>query len=212
MSYTIIERSSWPRADQFDFFRSFERPHYAVTSRLDVTTLLAAKTERGMSAYRGCLFAIGMGMNAVAELRTRFKGEEVRLYDHIDLSVTVPKEGGAFNFAYLPFTEDYAAFDQGAAEAITQAQSHARHNPDDAPDDGVAFLSCLPWMDFTSVNNAMPKRDDCIPRVSWGKFVHHSDGKTDMAMSIEVHHALVDGEHIAAYFEAVQNSLNGFEE
>jgi chloramphenicol O-acetyltransferase type A len=32
--------------------------------------------------------------------------------------------------------------------------------------------------------------------------------KTDMAMTLEVHHALVDGAHIGAYFAAVQTALD----
>ena len=53
----------------------------------------------------------------------------------------------------------------------------------------------------------MRNPDDCIPRVSWGKFVER-DGRWDMAMTLEVHHALVDGAQVGAYFTAVQEALD----
>jgi chloramphenicol O-acetyltransferase type A len=57
------------------------------------------------------------------------------------------------------------------------------------------------------MNNAMPGPDDCIPRVSWGKFVQNADDQWSMAMTLEVHHALVEGRLVGAYFEHVQRQL-----
>jgi chloramphenicol O-acetyltransferase type A len=75
--------------------------------------------------------------------------------------------------------------------------------------DDVAYLSCMPWLDYTSINNALPHADDCIPRVSWGKIVPEADGRQRMAMTIEVHHALVDGRQVGDFFAAVQAALDG---
>ena len=71
----------------------------------------------------------------------------------------------------------------------------------------VAYLSCLPWLDYTSLDNALPSANDCIPRVSWGKIVPKGDG-FDMAMTLQVHHALVDGLQVGQFFEATQTAIN----
>jgi chloramphenicol O-acetyltransferase type A len=62
-------------------------------------------------------------------------------------------------------------------------------------------------MDFTSIDNALPGPDDCIPRVSWGKNVE-TQGRWSCAMTIEVHHALVDGRQVGDYFAAVQSAVD----
>ena len=85
-----------------------------------------------------------------------------------------------------------------AAGGILDANSGER--------DDLAYLSCMPWLDYTSINNALPGPDDCIPRITWGKIVER-DGRWEMAMTLEVHHALVDGEQVGAYFAAVQDAL-----
>ena len=71
----------------------------------------------------------------------------------------------------------------------------------------MGYLSCMPWLDYTSLDNALPNPDDCIPRVSWGKIVPKDEG-FDMAMTIQVHHALVDGRQVGDFFEATQTALS----
>ncbi|MEO0905448.1 MAG: CatA-like O-acetyltransferase, partial [Pseudomonadota bacterium] len=89
MTYQIVDLETWPRAAQFHFFRSYQQPHYATTSRLDVTRLMARKAD-GLSPYRACLYAIGAGLHAVPELCMRFRGDIVVAHDMVTLSMTVP--------------------------------------------------------------------------------------------------------------------------
>ncbi len=202
----IIDLDTWPRADKFLFFRGFERPHYAVTSRVDVTHLMAQK-RAGFSKYRACLYAISAGLHAVPELCMRFRGDQVVRHDAVQLSMTVPRKQGSYGYAYVPWDPDFAAYDKSCADQIAMVEVEDVPNPDGAGSDAVAYASCMPWLDYTSTGNPMPTRDDCIPRISWGKFCDHGD-RWDMAMTLEVHHALVDGEQVGAYFAAVQEALN----
>jgi chloramphenicol O-acetyltransferase type A len=205
MTYHIIDLATWPRAAQFHLFRSYQQPHYATTTRLDVMHVMARKAA-GVSPYRACLFAIGAGLHAVPELRMRFRGDVVIAHDMVTLSMTVPTEGGSFGYAYVPFLADFASFDMQAKILIDQVASGGVLHANTGERDDLAYLSCMPWLDYTAINNALPGPDDCIPRVSWGKIVA-KDGRWDMAMTLEVHHALVDGAQVGAYFDAVQAAL-----
>ncbi|MGL4234445.1 CatA-like O-acetyltransferase [Tabrizicola sp.] len=207
MGQERVDLETWARADQFRFFRGYEKPHYAVTSRVDVTDLLARRAEAGISPYRACLYGIGAGIHAVPELCMRFRGDEVTRYDRIELSMTVPLADGNFRYAYVPFDPDFATFDGRAAAIIAEVAAGGTLNANTGQRDDLAYLSCLPWLDFTSINNALPHADDCIPRVSWGKFVEVG-GRSTMAMTIEVHHALVDGRQVGDYFAAVQAAVD----
>lgn len=209
MTETLIDLKSWPRAAQFHWFRSYERPHYATTVRLDVTQLISNGKSRGVSPYRACLFAIGAGLHAVPELLMRFRGDTVVAHDRVSLSMTVPTDAGSFNYAYVPFAPDFADFDHSAREIIAAAAVLDGLDANDGSKDDVAYLSCMPWLDYTSLNNALPGSDDCIPRVSWGKFVQEPDQRWRMAMTLEVHHALVDGQQVGGFFAAVQVALDG---
>ncbi len=205
MTYEIVDLETWPRAAQFRFFRTYQRPHYATTTRLDVTQLMARKAG-GVSPYRACLYAIGAGLHAVPELCMRFRGDVVVAHDMVTLSMTVPTDAGSFGYAYVPFVADFDLFDQQAKALIDQVAKGGILQANSGERDDLAYLSCMPWLDYTSINNALPGPDDCIPRVTWGKFTQKDDG-WDMAMTLEVHHALVDGAQVGAYFAAVQEAL-----
>jgi chloramphenicol O-acetyltransferase type A len=207
MAGVTVDQSAWARADQFRLFRTYEKPHYAVTARVDVSRVIARKAA-GVSAYRACLFAIGAGLHAVPELRMRFRGDVVTLYDRVALSMTVPLADGNFSYAYVPWCRDFAAFDVQAKGLIAEVAAGGGLNANEGQRDDVAYLSAMPWLDYASINNALPHAQDCIPRVNWGKFVENG-GRWSMAMTIEVHHALVDGRQVGEYFAAVQAALDG---
>lgn len=200
-----VDHATWPRAAQFRFFRTYQRPHFAVTSRIDVTDLMTRRKPAGVSPYRASLFAIGAGIHAVPELLMRFRGDTVIRHDAVELSMTVPTKAGSFSYAYVPFDADFATFD-ASAKALIAAAAEGDLAANAGERDDLAYLSCMPWLDYTSLTNAMPGPDDCIPRVGWGKIVEDA-GRFSMAMTLEVHHALADGAHVGAYFEAVQEAL-----
>ncbi len=206
MAETRIDLNTWARADQFRFFRTYQRPHYAITTQLDVSHIMTRKAD-GLSPYRASLFAIGAGIHSVPELTMRFRGDVVVRHDAIELSMTVPNDAGSFNYAYVPFDPDFATFDQQCKTLIDAASKVQPLNANAGERDDLAYLSCMPWLDYTSINNALPGPDDCIPRVSWGKIVPSGVGHR-MAMTLEVHHALVDGQQVGAYFSAVQDALD----
>ena len=202
-----VDLNSWSRAEQFRFFRAYERPHYAITVRIDVSHLMAARKAQNLSPFRSVIHAIGAGLHAVPELRMRFKCDSVTLYDHLLLSPTIPLENGDFRYTYLAWLADRAAFDAHAKERIDAVRAGQPLNANDGSVEDVAYLSCMPWLDYSSLDNALPSADDCIPRVSWGKIVPNGGG-FDMAMTLQVHHALVDGRQAGHFFAATQTALN----
>lgn len=202
-----VDLDSWPRTAQFRWFRGFERPHYAVTVRMDVTHLVELRKPAGVSLFRAGVHAIGCGLHGVPELCMRFRGDEVVRHDRLWLSTPVPRPDGGFNFSYIPFDPDFAVFDPGARAAIDEARHRAGLAANEEGSDGVAYMSCLPWLDFTALDNALPHAEDCIPRVAWGKIVREG-ARWRMAMAIQVHHALVDGEHLGGFFDGVQAALD----
>ena len=204
-----VDLATWERAETFRFFRGFAQPHFAITARLDVTALMLARRRDGTNLFRACLWALGAGLNAAPELRTRFRGDTVTLHDRIDVSPVVSMQDGSFRFAYIPWDPDWPSFDAEAADRIAEVRNGSGLNPDESDTDGVAYLSAVPWVDFTALTNAMPGPDDPIPRVAWGKIVAEGDTHA-MAVSIELHHAIADGRHAGIFFEAAQAAISGF--
>ena len=86
------------------------------------------------------------------------------------------------------------------ARRQTELKDHVAHL-----DDWI-YLTCVPWLSFTGLTHPTNGRDDCIPRIAWGKVERH--GETwRMPVAIQVHHALVDGRHIGQFFAALEEWL-----
>jgi chloramphenicol O-acetyltransferase type A len=205
-----IDLATWSRAGQFQLFRTYDRPHFATTARVDVTALMTLGKPQGVSPYRAFMHTIGAGVHAVSALKMRFEGDRVLEYNTISLSATVPRTGDSFGYAYLPYFEDWTRFDESCKAIIDETAKGVDLGANTGERHDLAYLSCLPWLDFTALDNALPGPHDCIPRFSWGKFVEASDGRWSCAVAVQVHHALVDGLQVGQFFEAAQANLNRF--
>ena len=66
----------------------------------------------------------------------------------------------------------------------------------------------MPWVSFTSVMHPLHMNPpDSVPRITWGKFFE--EGPTlKMPLSVQAHHALLDGVHLGRYYSLVQEYLD----
>ncbi len=191
------------RAELFRLFRGFEQPHYAITTRLDVTRLIRDHVSQGASSYRALLFAFGCATNAVPQFRTRFDGDGAVVYDVVDVSTTVPTPDGSFWFSDFAFDPHWPTFDRIAVEALDRPTVPIAENGERRD---VIYFSCLPWIDVQSMTHAVSGPDDDIPRISWGRIVPAGTGY-EVSCTVAVHHALVDGSHIGDLTRHIQDVL-----
>src|SRR6056297_3532838 len=159
------------------------------------------------------LSRLPLGARCGAERGTRtphpVPGDTIVVHDRVALSPTVSMPDGGFRFAYVPWLPDWPAFDREAERLISAVRAGGALDPNPDPLAPVAYLSCMPWVDFTALTNALPDAADCVPRVAWGRIVPKDDG-FDMAAGIELHHAVADGRHAGTFFEAAAAALGEF--
>ena len=73
--------------------------------------------------------------------------------------------------------------------------------------DDLLYMTALPWVSFTSFNHPMRLHPaDSVPRFAWGKFFQQGE-RLLMPLSVQGHHALMDGIHMGKYYGEVENIL-----
>jgi len=73
--------------------------------------------------------------------------------------------------------------------------------------DDLIYFTTLPWVSFTSFAHARKRgRGDSVPRIAFGKFLRESE-RTLLPISVEVHHALMDGLHVGRYLTRLEEAL-----
>ncbi|MVN85426.1 chloramphenicol acetyltransferase [Deinococcus sp. HMF7620] len=203
-----LDLNTWPRRPHFDFFRGYTQPHFSVTAPVDITAFRTQVQGRQVAFTPAVTYVLSRAANELTPFRWRIRGDEVVEHESVHPSVTdAGAESELFHFCLLPYQPDARGFLQGAAAALAASRAQPGLDEDPVQDD-VLYLSSLPWVAFTAITHAMPLAPaDSIPRLSTGRFTEVG-GRWQMPLSVQVHHALMDGRHVGAYFEAVQTLLD----
>jgi chloramphenicol O-acetyltransferase type A len=204
-----LDTTTWARRDAFEFFRQFDKPYFNVCVRLDVARLKAALAARGSGGLSlACYFIALRLVNLHEPFRLRLEEGRVRVHDEVHGSTTVLRDDGeSFFFAEFDHGADFDAFAAQAGAAIDAARTlRAAFEP--KPDDAArAYFTSLPWLHFTSFSHARNwKTEDSIPRFAFGR-AQAEGGALWLPMSVEVHHALMDGVHVGRYVQAFEAAL-----
>ena len=200
-----LDTEAWSRRHLFRLFKDYDSPSFNVCADVEVTDLLDFTRARGLSFSVAYHFLSTRAANEVEPFRYRLRGERVLVHERLDAGAIVLLEDESFTFVYFDFTEDFAAFHADAVARIEGAR--AAPPPLDAREgrDDLVYHSVIPWVSFTSISHARDsRRQTGIPKVAFGKY-REAGGRVLMPVSVEVHHALMDGLHIGRYFERLES-------
>lgn len=201
-----LDLATWPRRAHFEFFREFESPWFNVCVPLEVGPLRAAARESGVSFFAAYHYAATRAANAVEEFRYRLRGlDAVVVHAHVDCGATYLIDGQRFAFVYFPWEARFAHFNAHVERELAALRAaRGGLEPRDDRDD-LIHCSTLPWLAFTSISHARRLgRPDAIPKLVFGKCEPRGDGLV-MPVSVEVHHAVMDGLHVARFLETLQH-------
>ena len=200
----IIDLENYPRRSHFEFFNAMAYPYVGLTANVDVTKLLAFAKERGGSSFLACLWAAATAANAVPELRQRMVGDKIVEFDHCDTAHTVAQPDNTFCNCRTDCRRSLEEFlVYGKQRQVEASRRHGFVSTQDDETD-LIFLSCVPWISFTQVIQPTPIPADSNPRIVFGKFIREGD-RTLMPLHIQANHALVDGYHVARFFQEFEN-------
>ena len=202
-----IDLSTWPRRKHFEVYNAFDYPHFNLCANVEITALRAFVKQRSLSLNITLVYLYVRVANAIPEFRYRIRDGQVVEHDVVHPSTTVLTAGDLFSFCAIPYVEDYAAFAMQAAAAIERVKQQPTLEDDPGRDD-LLYMTGIPWVSFTGLMHPIHLHPiDSVPRIAWGKFF--TDGNAlKMPLSVQVHHALMDGVHIGRYYAQVQEYLD----
>lgn len=203
-----LDLDSWPRRSLFEFYRNFDKPYFNVCTRLDVTNLLAALSSRkGISVTLTYHYFALRTANEIEPFRYRLRQGRVVVHDVVHGGTTILLPDESFGLAYFEYERDFAKFHEAASRAVTQAlEAGGGLKLEDTDDDRLHFTT-LPWVSFTSFSHARNwRREESATKIAFGKFAEEN-GRTWLPISVEVHHALMDGLHVGRFLSQMQEAL-----
>ncbi|MBL4774092.1 MAG: chloramphenicol acetyltransferase [Alcanivoracaceae bacterium] len=200
--------NNWSRFEQYKFFKSFDSPFFNICSELDVTELVNYCKSEKLSFFISMLYASLFTANQIKEFRYRLKDDGVVEFATIYAGCTILNDNETFNFCYFDYFADFPAFNTFAIEHIARTKSSLLKFEVRENELGLIHYSSIPWISFSSFSHARNfNNTDSIPKIVFGKY-YEKDGRIYMPLSVEVHHALMDGIHLGRYFSKLQKMIN----
>ena len=198
-----LDIASWPRRQTFEFFRNYTHPYFNVCAVVDITSLKQFADERRVKISLAVHYFAMRTANEIEPFRYRLQEDKVFVYDVVDGGTTVLLPNETFSLAYFAYHKGFERFVTEMGRAVEDVRTG---NGDLKPTmrDDVIYHTTLPWIPFTSFAHARNKgRGDSIPRIVFGKFTTEK-GRLMMPISVEVHHALMDGLHVGRFLEQME--------
>ena len=202
-----LDLTNWARRDLFEFFIGYTNPYFNVCTRVEVTKLVALVHDRPGVRISLALhyFALRVA-NEIEPFRYRLKDEKVFVYDVVNGGTTVLLPNESFAYAYFDYQRDFEKFLSDMGKAVDDVRTGSGPLKPTMRDD-VIYHTTLPWISFTSFAHARTKgRGDSIPRIVFGKFTKENE-RIMLPISVEVHHALMDGLHVGRYLSRLEDAL-----
>lgn len=202
-----IDIDNWKRKKHFELFNSMDYPHFSLCADVDVTVCRSYAKENGVSFFRAALYMAAASANEVPELRQRIRNKKVVEHEAVHPSFTMMMDNGLFSYCLVEYSADFPVFNERALKAMEAAVKFPRIQDPEGRDD-LLFITSIPWLSFTNITHPIHMHPvDSIPRISWGKFYKRGRALL-MPVSLQAHHALVDGLHSGLFYKNLQNKLN----
>ncbi len=201
-----LDVENWPRRQQFEFFKDYHNPFFNICTSVDVGPLLERTgAMEDISFFVAYHFCSMKAANEVEPFRYRLRGDRVLVHDRIHAGTTILLDDENFTFAFFDYDDDFEVFHARARESIERARAEGIQLHQRADRDDLIYHSVFPWATFTSVSHARRgARGESIPKIAFGKYRADGD-RLMMPISVEAHHALMDGLHVGRYFERLES-------
>lgn len=204
-----LDLTKWQRRDHFDFFKNFEQPYFNVCVSLQAQTLFDYCKANDLPFFLSYVYLAQRAIQDYAPMRYRIVDGQPVCFEQLTASVVQLGKDNAFRFSYFDFHTNYQDYLSDATHASEQAQSQPLFSDDFNNTEGRADLvhvSVLPWIKFTAFNHATCEGNSHgIPKLVFGQYCQQSG---TMPLSLDVHHALMDGLHSAQYIAQLQTLMN----
>ena len=193
---------NWNRKTTYHYFKDFMNPFAHLGADVDITELYRYVKEHGYSINLAVSYIAGRLCNEIENFRLRIEGDEVYLYDKVNIGQTVGYEDGTFTNINYTMKDTLHEFDEFEQKHIIEHKEKRQYESGTGEGD-LIFMTTIPWVSFTSFLQPFDPSKASNPKVAFGK-IKTVGGRKLLPVCVEVHHSLMDGYHMGLF-------INGFE-
>lgn len=200
-----IDLNTYTRKSMFEHFSKKAFPVFSTCATLDITLFKDAVQKNDKRFFACMTHVLSSIANAIPAFRHRIIDGVLYEYDVIHPGYTVLLNDDSFGFAHSLFHTSLEKHHQQTIDAINNAQKNIPREEIDA--ECLFYITSIPWFSFTSFTHPYDVEHGSIPIITLGKYFKE-DGKIKMPVGIQVHHGVLDGAHVGAFYQMLQEKLD----
>lgn len=208
MKAHLIDLRQYPRRAHFDYFRTLAYPYVGTTVDVDVTEIVQYCRTRKRSFYLAFMHAAALAADGVDAFRQRIRDGGIVEYEQCPTSHVELLEDGTYSYCTLHHPMDLEQYFSLAEKAREDCISNGITEDEDV--ESMYFISSLPWLHYSALIQPVAGGDESNPRLTWGAYTVNESGRAVMPVSVLAHHALVDGIHIARFYQNLEKEIRKF--
>lgn len=205
MRFNKIDIDNWERKEIFNHFLH-QQTSFSLTKNIDVTELYKVTKEKGYKFYPVFIFLVTHVVNSNKHFRMSFDSEgEFGYWDKVIPMYTIfDKTSELFSTIYTNTDEGFKKFYDSYISDTERYNGTGKMFPKTPLPENVVNISMIPWTSFTGFNlNVNNVPNYFLPIVTAGGFVHEN-GNIYLPLSLQVHHSVCDGYHVALFMDRFQ--------
>ena len=193
------------RAQAFDLWMKAPMPMVTVFKTFDVRRLVKVCRRDGMKFNMLMCWCIARAASGISEFFMLPVGDRLMAFDRLAVNVVVNTVDGGINTCDIPFSEDLRQFNDSYLRLTRQvSESNEAYNAGD--NYMVIGTSALSECEIDGAVNIYAGVYN-NPFLVWGKYRRRLF-KTLLPVSFQFHHTQMDGNHAAAFLNALQTEFN----
>ena len=193
-------------------FIDFLSSRYSMSARVNVEKLWKWCRENDRSFFVMSLGCLLNASNRVPEFKRRIIDGKVYEFDYLEATTPIMDEKNSVYkemrvktpqcFDDLLTWHDYVkSLSKDILSGKREGFSIEMHLRDE---ENIINMSCIPWVDFDTMTNAIVESRQIQPLITWGKVSENYE----MSVSITVSHIFVNGRELGHFYEYVQNEFD----
>lgn len=178
-------------------------PMVTLMKTFDVGHLRRLSRKTGVKFNVLLCWCIGKAASRVEEFYLLPQGEKLFRYDQLGINIVVLNNKGGITLCDVPYSDDFAQFQADYLALISQAAKTCVGTS--LEDRMIVGTSALPQTELDCIVNQYSGRYN-NPFLVWGKY-RRGFFRTTLPISLQFHHAQMDGAHACRFLEYLQEEI-----
>ena len=192
------------RAEAFSMWMSSPQPMVTLVKTFDVSRLRKVSRKTGIKFTVLMCWCMCKAASSIEEMYLLPTPDHLYRFDKLAVNVIVVNEKGGITLCDVPYSEDLSQFNADYLEVTRLAAKTCKSSS--LEDAMIIGTSALPHTELDCIVNQYSGRWN-NPFLAWGRF-RKGWFKTTLPISLQFHHAQMDGMQACRFLNNLQNEIN----